>query len=188
MSDRLYFIAVLPPAPVFGEIEEIKQQVALDYGPEHALKAPAHQTLMAPFFFDEERLPLIIAALQEVGVRFRPFSMVLDGYKFFERHAMFLHVLQNRSLRNLEQKVWEKLTASFSAVEWKPRKRFHPHISIAARLDEDVFFKLQKSYTSKPFHASFPVHEMVILRWEPDQSWDVVMCVPLLGKDQKYSV
>lgn len=181
MSDRLYFIAVLPPAPVFAEIEEIKQQVALDFGARHTLKAPAHQTLMAPFFFDEERIVLIEAALKEVGAIFRPFSMVLDGFRFFEPHAMFLHVLQNRSLRILEQKVWEKLTTTFPAVAWKPRKRFHPHISIAARLEEDVFFKLQKSYTSKPFHASFPVHEMVILRWEPDQIWEVVRHIPLTG-------
>lgn len=184
MSERLYFIALVPPSPAFEEMEEIRQQVALDYHVSHALNAPAHLTLMPPFMFQEDRVHLLKNSLRDVAQNFRPFSVVLQGYGFFEPRVLFFHVLQNRSLRHLEDRLWEKLQTSFPALVLKPRQRFHPHITVAMKMDESTFFKMQKEFTSKPFHTSFPIHDLVLLEWDQDR-WYIKMRLPLRGAPKR---
>lgn len=180
MQQDLYFLAIIPPAPTLGRLEELKQQTALDYGTEHTLAAPAHLTLMAPFFFEEALLLQLQERLEFMTRDFRPFSVILHGFGFFEPHTFFVHVLQNRSLRNLEQRVWDTLPRFFPAVSWKDRIRFHPHIAIASKIEEEnTFFRLQKSFGARPFHASFPVHDLVLLRW--NDGWEPAMRIPLRG-------
>ncbi|MEO6549828.1 MAG: hypothetical protein ABIN94_17635, partial [Ferruginibacter sp.] len=40
----------------------------------------------------------------------------------------------------------------------------HPHLSIASRLSEDVYFKALAAYAHKSFHESFAVNELRLLR------------------------
>lgn len=181
MSDRLYFVALVPQDPLFAAIEELKKDIFLHYGEEHALSAPAHLTLMPPFSFEEERIKQVYKALQEIAAAYRPFTILLRGFKFFEPRVMFVHVLQNRSLRYLEPIVWKKLTADFPAVEWKVHTRFHPHIAVASKMHQEAtFFRMQKDFATKPFHGTFPVNDMAILRWEEDH-WRVIKRIPLQG-------
>lgn len=171
---QLFFLAIIPPSPLFGSIEELKKTVARDYGTEHVLTAPAHLTLVPPFPFEEDLFSLLQKEITAVTQDFRPFSVILDGFQFFEPKVLFLHVLQNRSLRVLEKQLRERLFSSFPSVEWKPPVRFHPHISLATKIPNDgTFFQIQKEYSTKKFHADFPVSTIALLEWKNHDHWEV---------------
>lgn len=179
MSERLYFIGIVPPSPLACEIRERQERVSRDHSLEYVLRSPPHIPLIAPFLFEEELLPHLKEELLGKLGTFPTFSIVLHGHGFFEPHTLFLHVLRNRYLRLLEDQLHVALSELFPATTWQKRKRFHPHIALARKdVSAEVFFRLQKEFVEKPFHASFAVSHYELLEWHAE-SWQVISKIPL---------
>lgn len=178
---KLYYLAVLVPEPVRTAILTIQQDISRMLGDEGVLRSPPHITLLAPFPFEEELLPQLSQELEKICASFRPFSVVLSGYDAFPSHTVFVRVLQNRSLRVLEHMLWSRLTMHYPMVAWKPRVRFHPHVTIATKIaQEQTYFSLMKAFGDKPYHASFAVPELSLMSWD-GESWEVVRGFGLKG-------
>ena len=52
---KLYFIAIIPPSPVYEEALELKKYFKEQYGSKAALNSPPHITLHMPFLWNEEK-------------------------------------------------------------------------------------------------------------------------------------
>lgn len=179
MTQRLYFLAVVPPRPLVGEIREMQEDVSRDFAVEYALNAPPHVGLVAPFLFESDLEEQLVRDLKSIVQTFPTFSIVLHGYGFFEPHTVFLHVLRNRYLRILEEYLHKSLYERFPAVTWKERRRFHPHIALARKdVDAATFFQMYKEFQTKPYHASFAVEKIALLTWE-NEAWRIKTLLPL---------
>lgn len=168
---QLYYLAILVPDPFASRIVQTQHELAKRFGYTKARRSPPHITLLPPFPFETALLPQLSEVISDLTVAFRPFSVLVQGTDSFPSHTVFLHILQNRSLRVLEHKLWRGLTQKFPSVAWKERVRFHPHITLATGItEEEDFFAIKKIAAESGGHENFPVQQIVLLRWE-GETW-----------------
>jgi len=167
---QLYYLALVVPEPFAARIVQTQHELERRFGYGKARTSPPHVTLVPPFPFEEELLPELGKVLDRITQAFRPFTVLVQGTDSFPSHTVFLHILQNRSLRVLEHKLWQGVTGAFPSVAWKDRVRFHPHITLATgiRREED-FFAMKKLAAEAGGHAQFTVGYVTLLNWKHDQ-------------------
>ena len=105
MSEALYFIAIVPPEPVQLEITDFKEQMATQFGSRHALNAPPHITLHMPFRLKDRKLDKLFDLMNRLNASLRPFTIELRDFDFFEPRVVFVDVVPNENLDQLQQKV-----------------------------------------------------------------------------------
>ncbi len=81
-SEKLFFIALLPPQPIQNQITDIKQYCAQTYNSCHALKSPPHITLQPPFKWLTENLPTLEQHLTTFAMNCPPIPITLSGFSF----------------------------------------------------------------------------------------------------------
>ena len=65
VSNKRFFIALIPPKEVQEEATKIKEHFRDVYNSKAALKSPPHVTLQPPFEWDIEELPKLIQELND---------------------------------------------------------------------------------------------------------------------------
>lgn len=167
-----YFIAIVPPEPIFTQAEQIKFQLKEKFNLKYSLKSPAHITLKMPFSWNAHKEDILIKKLQKFSAGFQPFEIALDGFDRFGRRVLFIDVLQNRELSTIQSELKKFAKVEMKLVEELSDKAFHPHMTIAFkdtkpnRFDDYWSFVKQQSFT-----AAFPVKSLTLLkrisnRWE----------------------
>lgn len=171
MPAKKYFIAIVIPQPLFGEIEAVKQNLFNQHGLKGALRSPAHITLHRPFEWKEEKENTLVDALK--NFRFEhSFTLDLMDFGSFEPRVMYVNVLKNETLDELHKSL--KLFAQKELKllnEVNDLRGFHPHITVAFRdLKKPKFYELQKTFHEKQLRGSFPYTGFSLLklekRWE----------------------
>jgi 2'-5' RNA ligase len=176
----LYFIAWVAESPVQEEVTGLKRQVETQFGSRHALKAPAHITLLPPFRADAQKIGTVIDRLQEICVEFRPFSMVLDGIDTFDPRVIFIAVDQDHSLHALYRRLERNLLPIVTNGKKKQFQRpFHPHMTIANRdLTEQMFYQAREFFIDLEYQREVTVSAVTILRHD-GRTWDEWREIPL---------
>ena len=77
----LYFIAIIPPSPIFEQASELKNHFMQQYQSKAALNSPPHITLHMPFEWKEKKeeelaLNLNLFSKNKFTKRFPSFSVV----------------------------------------------------------------------------------------------------------------
>lgn len=169
-----YFIAIIPPEPIFSEIETIKKEVSLLYSNKSALRSPAHITLHMPFEWKENKENDLINSLN--GFTFNnAISVELKNYSCFEPKVVFIDVVANETLASLQTLLVQHIKKNCNIFNQANDARgFHPHITIAFRdLKKSAFYEMMNVYKEKKFSASFTSHSYFLLKLI-DKKWQAI--------------
>lgn len=177
-KSALYFIGIVPGEPVQSEVTDFKREMAERFGSKHALRSPAHITLVPPFRAGAEQLTRIQDALGEVAGSTTSFDIRLNGFDAFRPRVIFVNPEQSDDLAALQASVREAVEPFLPAREKRRERRpFHAHLTIAFRdLRRRKFYEAWKYFGEKEYRRTVPVEELVLLkneekRWKPLQRW-----------------
>lgn len=175
---KKYFIAIILPQPILSEIEAIKTNLFTNYNLKGALLSPAHITLHRPFVWKEEKETLLLETLKTFA--FKPqFSIALKNYNFFEPRVVYIDVVQNEILNDLQLQF--KIFAQNKLKllnEVNDLRGFYPHVTIAFRdLKKPLFYELQNQFKTKEYSNAFNYKGFSILKFE--KRWEELCFVEL---------
>jgi 2'-5' RNA ligase len=168
-----YFIAIVPPEPLLSQIQEIKSSIFDVYGTKGALRSPGHITLHMPFSWEEEKEEKLISSLQNFSFE-KEFQVTLSGFSCFEPRVVFINVLENDLLFQMQQQLVRYAKQNLQLFNQSDDMRgFHPHVTIAFRdLKKPLFYKMWEEYKNKVFDATFTCKDICLLK-HLDDKWEV---------------
>ena len=168
-----YFIALIPPEPVFSETEKIKSDISQKYDNKSALRSPSHITLHMPFEIKQEKEENLIQKISEFKFS-SSFDVRLKNFGCFEPKVIFIEVVKNETLSTLQKELVFHVKSNLNIFnQYEDKRGFHPHLTIAFRdLKKEIFHLAYKEYQSKTFEAGFSVSSFFLLkhdgkRWHP---------------------
>ncbi|MBK8366962.1 MAG: 2'-5' RNA ligase family protein [Bacteroidetes bacterium] len=169
-----YFIAIVPPEPLLSDIQNIKQSISDNYQSKGALRSPGHITLHMPFSFDESKENKLIECLSDFKFKTQ-FPISLNNYDCFEPRVIFINVLEQAELFNLQKQLVSHVKRHLNIFNQSDDMRgFHPHITIAFRdLKKPTFYKAWEEYKSKTFSADFICNSFSLLKHQ-NEEWVVL--------------
>ena len=128
-----YFLAIVIPEPFQTEIIGLKQYVCDNFNSKGALRSPAHITLHMPFEWKEEKETVLLEKLNEFNFT-EPLSIELKNFSCFEPRVVFIDVLQNQILADLQKELVQHVKLNLNLFnQANDRRGFHPHVTIAFR-------------------------------------------------------
>lgn len=169
---NLYFIALIPPEEVREEIRHLKEEIRERFGAEHALKLPAHITLIPPFKLEKERELQLLQSLEVFAATKKPFHLWLSGFGNFPPRVLYVDVKENDMINNLHLDLRKNLS-TFPEITYE--KEFHPHVTLATRdLEESLFPAAKKFLATKDYETRFEVDSITLLKHK-DREWERVL-------------
>ena len=102
---KQYFVAIIPPSPVYEEALALKEYFKEKYGSKAALSSPPHVTLHMPFFWREAKEERLISALQQFARKCDPLKVCLDNFSVFPPRVIFIGVAESDALENLQKRL-----------------------------------------------------------------------------------
>lgn len=168
----LYFIGIVCPEPLQGEITSFKNYFLEKYNCRCALKAPAHTTLIPPFRMEEEPYKMLTDMLRQFNSTIKPFDITLSGFGHFDKRTIFVKPVPNPSLINLYNDLRDKLSSLIPMNEQE--KKFNPHITIANRdLKQNDYRQAWEYFKVKTFEREFTCKQISLLKlgikWEEER-------------------
>lgn len=166
MSEHLYFIAIVPPNSIQDQITALKKQVAEQFDSKHALKSPPHITLHMPFKWKEKKLDSLLDVIKGINDRLVPFQIDLKDFDYFEPRVVFVNVVDNESLTNLQKEVVAECRRKLKLDNANYKNHsFHPHITIGFRdLKKPNFYEAKRHFSQQRFVKSFETTSIVLLK------------------------
>src|SRR5688572_29642786 len=102
---KQYFLAIVPPTPVFEEALELKHYFKERYNSKASLNSPPHITLHMPFRWKEEKEDELVEILNKFESGLRPFDLQLLNFNSFPPRVIFIDVVPNEQLVSLQKKL-----------------------------------------------------------------------------------
>lgn len=173
-SERLFFVALLPPQSIQEEVTQIKQYFATHYQSRHALKSPPHVTLQPPFKWEADQVARLEACLQSFTANSAPVPMILDGFSAFKPRVIFVNVLKTPELLTVQQQLAALLASTLGIVDPAAKTRsFSPHMTVAFRdLTRENFKVAWAEFAQQPIHHEFSVTHLTLLQHQGDR-WTI---------------
>lgn len=173
-SKERYFLAIIPPSPIYEQVMEIKTYFKEQYNCKAPLRSPAHITLQMPFLWSPEKEKYLTDQLSSFAQSQNPFELELHGFNHFEPRVIYVDVVNNPPLRVMQKVMAKhlKLELGIFNADYKGRG-FHPHMTVAFRdLKKPLFFQAWEEFKIKAFDASFAVNSFWLLKhdgkqWQP---------------------
>ncbi len=180
-SEKIYFIALLPPADFQSEVTTIKEYFAAQYKSSHALKSPPHITLQAPFKWDEGRLPELAKFLAEFAAGYPPVPIILSGFGAFPPRVIYINPLKTPELMALQADLKAGLQSNLGIVDEKDSGRpFSPHMTVAFKdLSKSAFKEAWPEFKQRPLFFQFDATNLTLLVHEGGR-WHVKSEFPFL--------
>lgn len=158
-----YLLVAHPAENVNAQVMAEKQHFAETYKQSIASKTLPHITV-ANFLAKEQMEDTVIRYMHRILSTQKSFAVTLNNYSGFPPHTVYARVQDHQPFK--------QLAASLKAVDQYVRSNgcppakliSYPHVSIARRLQQQVYEKAMFDYSQKIFHASFEVNELVLLR------------------------
>lgn len=170
---NLYFLAIIPPEPIFSRIFELKRHFQEEHSSKASLKSPPHITLHMPFKMKPGKEVELIRSLSSLSQE--NFDITLKNFGSFPPRVIFVDVEQNDQLYLL----WKNLMSTmrlmgFTNSTYKDRG-LTPHMTIAFRdLRKAEFHRAWEKFRNEKFSDSFQVKSFYLLKhdgrcWQPYQ-------------------
>jgi 2'-5' RNA ligase len=172
-SENRYFIAIVPPDDVSGQITACKQEVADGFGSKHALRSPPHITLFMPFLAKEKKIAAVEQELRVFAKQHSGFEIQLDGFSCFEPRVVFVRVRDATELTNCFEDIRSTMKRlGLHHPDYKNRG-FHPHITIAFRdLSKPTFYQVWEHFKERPWQQTFQAAGISLLK-HTGNVWEV---------------
>lgn len=170
-SKALYFTALVPSQSVKEAVRNLKLEIKEKVGAAHALKLPAHITLIAPVWLQNEQEQAFVEAIREVSKKHSSFPVELKGFGRFDQRVIFLNVVDHEPVKELHRKLMEALKEILSLDE---EKKLHPHVTLATRdLPRNQFKEVWEIFKDRKTHLSFKATSITIFKHN-GKTWDVL--------------
>lgn len=165
-SENLYFIAIIPPEPIYGEALALKYHFNDAYKSKAALNSPPHITLHMPFKWKEDKEIELINSLESFSLTQNPFEIRLTNVSAFEPRVIFIDVTKDEKLESLQKQLKRfcKIELNLFNADYK-ESAYHPHLTLAFRdLKKPEFYKAWEEFKEKKVETSFKVDSIALLK------------------------
>lgn len=170
---NLYFIAIIPPEPIYSEVKEFQQHIADTYHSKEALKAPSHITVIPPFQIDASREAELIRFTDSFASNYGKFELSVEGFGSFGVGVIYAAFEKNELLRKLQKELSLLFYKKFK-VEKGPSSRFTPHMTVAYHDLTPLIFPLAWSeFQNKLYRRKWILHDICLLRHN-FKAWEIV--------------
>lgn len=175
MSESLYFIAIVPPEDIQEKITDFKHLIAEKFGSRHALNAPTHITLHMPFKWKLKKIETLHETIREINSEAHSFSVELNGFDFFEPRVVFVDVVENEKLNNLQKLVADRCKRKLKLDNGNYKNQvFHPHVTIGFRdLKKRMFYEAKEYFENQLVNFKFKVERVELLRHD-EEKWIIL--------------
>jgi len=158
-----YFLVAYISQEVNIQLKEEKENFSSKYKVTIAKKTLPHITV-ADFLAKEEMEETIIRYMRRIFSTHTSFWVTLNNYSGFPEHTVFARVQDHQPFK--------QLASSLKAVDQYVRSNgcppinliTYPYLSIARRLQQNVYEEAMLEYSQKTFYASFEARELVLLK------------------------
>ena len=163
---KQYFIALVPPSPLYDDALRFKNYFKEQYNSKASLNSPPHITLHMPFRWKEERENELVQALNQFSLGRESFKLQLLNFSAFPPRVIFIDVVQNELLFTLYKDLHRycKRELNLFNASYKDQG-FHPHMTLAFRdLKKPMFLKAWEEFQERKFSATFLIDKIVLLK------------------------
>lgn len=163
---QLYFLALIPPSPVFEEALSIKEYFKEKYHSKGALNSPPHITLHMPFEWKEKKEEKMIRALEEFCKDKTSFTVSMQNFSCFAPRVIYIDVKPNEDLIKLQAQLHRFCKTELNLFNAQYRDLpFHPHLTVAFRdLKKEQFTLAWQEFQQKTFSGEFDVDKITLLK------------------------
>lgn len=182
-SEQRYFIAIIPPEPVYTEALRLKYYFRDQYNSKASLNSPPHITLHMPFAWKEEKEEALINRLEDFASKQKPVELKLNNFSAFEPRVIFVDAVKDEALELLQKylKRFCRTELNVFNADYKDLA-FHPHITLAFRdLKKPEFYKAWEEFKNKKLEAQVRIHSIVLLKHDGVQ-WNEFKNLSLLAE------
>lgn len=170
----MYFLAFIPPQPVYEDALKLKMYFKEKYKSKAALNSPPHITLHMPFRWKEAKEDELVNKFQSLVKVFDPVKLCLDNFEAFEPRVIFLNVVKSEMLENIQKRIhWFcKTELNLFNANYKEHP-YHPHLTLAFRdLKKSAFKEAWAEFKTKEYKAEFMADKIALLRHD-GKVWNV---------------
>jgi 2'-5' RNA ligase len=165
-KSKLYFIALIPPSPIYDEALEQKLYFKDHFNSKASLNSPPHITLHMPFRWKEQKEKDLAARLGEFMKGFEPIKVCLDNYSSFPPRVIYINVVNTEALENLQRGIHRfcKKELNLFNANYKEQP-FLPHLTLAFRdLKKPNYKKAWEEFASREYKAEFIADRIALLK------------------------
>lgn len=173
-----YFIALVPPSPVFEQAQQWKEYFKVEFNSKAALNSPPHITLHMPFEWKTAKEELLIEKLASFARSQKPFELGLKNFGCFAPRVIFIQVSENSDLKSVQGALTRFCKTELNLFNANRLDQpFHPHLTIAFRdLKKATFPKAWNFVKDLNFEAKFLCDAFVLLKhdgkvWQQEKSF-----------------
>jgi 2'-5' RNA ligase len=169
-----YFIAIIPPEPLYREVQELKEYFRDRYHGHAALRSPPHITLHMPFEWKREKESMLCDALESFFNNIGTFELKLLNFSCFAPKTIFIDVELCPELETVQKELERFCRGNLNLFQARYRDLpFHPHLTIAFRdMKKETFAEAWGEFGKKKFIRKFNVSRVALLKdnetlWKP---------------------
>lgn len=170
---KLYFIALVPPEPVYSDVVGFKHKFSADYNSKAALRSPPHITLHMPFQWKEEKESDLIRNLDQLAFHQSSIEVSINNFGCFEPKVIYLAIEEEDALFHLQKEILKMAALKLNVYPLPRGRPFHPHMTVAFRdLKKPDFNLAWQEYQTKKYRAEFVVGGVSLLKHN-GKTWDI---------------
>jgi len=179
IATRLYFIAIIPPSPIYDEALELKYYFKSKYNSKASLNSPPHVTLHMPFQWKEEKQNVLIEKLNRFTEKQNSFDLNFLNFNCFPPRVIYTDVVKNEKLEILQNELHRfcKRELNIFNANYKEHA-YHPHLTLAFRdLKKQNFIIAWDEFKERKFEATFNVSVVTLLKHD-GKKWNALLEFP----------
>ena len=187
--EKLYFVAIVPPSPIYEEAFEQKVYFKTKYNSKASLNSPPHITLHMPFKWVEKNEDEIVSQLTTFAHENSSVAVKLNGFSSFPPRVIFINVEITPELERLQKNLTRYFKRQLNLFNANYKELpFHPHLTLAFRdLKKPNYQKAWEEFVSKNYQATFLASKIALLKhsgsvWEIFQEFDLQEAEKTLSK------
>jgi 2'-5' RNA ligase len=165
-ADKLYFVAIVPPSPIYEEAFEQKVYFKTKYNSKASLNSHPHITLHMPFKWKESEEAELANQLQAFAKERSAIMIQLKGFSSFPPKVIFINVEISAELRGLQKDLERHFKKELNLFNAKYKDLpFHPHLTLAFRdLKKPNYQKAWQEFVGKNYEATFLADKIALLK------------------------
>jgi 2'-5' RNA ligase len=175
-----YFLALVPPPPLYEEMLGLKEYFKEHYGSKAALRSPPHITLHMPFEWKTEKEEKLISSLADFSRLQKQLTIRLNGFDCFAPRVIFARVEPNEELTTMQKQLTQFCKVELNLFNAHYRDLpFHPHLTVAFRdLKKALFVRAWEEFRSKSLDRTFTSTHIALLKHD-GRNWLLHRTLPL---------
>lgn len=169
-----FFVALVCPLPLQDRVNQLKIWVKEQYRCRVPMNSPPHLTLIPPFWFDSQKEPLVLSAMD--SFRYDPGipEIRLLNFSHFDGRVLYIRVVEDPALLDLKQKLESHFISILGGAIVVDDRPFHPHITIASPgRRRSAFHRGIQDLASREFEDQFRAKKISLLKHD-GVSWQVI--------------